>query len=235
MIFPCTVFISVNTAMKYIVFGIGRSGSLLLTSIMAPDDSGVNSKLQLVGGVINGVSRIEPSNELFENTCKDFENIVIHTHFIDDMVDRLGIDPRDWNLIISNRKNRFNQMMSYEMTAVTNEYYPYTEQEIQPFTVNVEEFRRDYTSMRLWPQPEDNRWMSMPWKSKIQIDFEDLVGQEDMIQYVADKLGLKKPSRYDYELTKSSPRKYKDYVLNWEELYNIALEIDKEISNDRNN
>jgi hypothetical protein len=121
------------------------------------------------------------------------------------------------------------------MTAVTEEYYPYTDQKIEPFNVDIKEFRRDYTSMRLWPQPEDNQWMTMPWKSKIQIDFEDLVSQEDMIQFVADKLGLEKPSHYNYELTKSSPRKYKDYVLNWEELYNVALEVDKEISNDRNN
>jgi hypothetical protein len=221
--------------MKYIVFGIGRSGSLLLTSILAPDDSGVVPELQLVGGVINGVARIEPTKELFDNTCRDFENIVIHTHYIDDMVDRLGIDPSEWNLIISNRKNRFNQMMSYEVVAVTEEYYPYTEKEIQPFISDVEEFRRDYTAMRLWPQPEDNQWLTMPWKSKIQIDFEDLVAQEDMVQFVADKLGLEKPSHYDYELTQPSSRKYKDYVLNWEELYNVALEVDKEIYNDRNN
>lgn len=218
--------------MKYIVFGIGRSGSLLLTSIMAPDDSGVTPELQLVGGVINGVARIEPSVELFNETCKNFENIVIHTHFIDSMVDRLSIDPTEWNLVISNRKNRFNQMMSYCMTAVTDEYYPYSEKVFEPFNADLDEFRRDYLSMKLWPQPEDNQWLNMPWKSKIQIDFEDLVAQDDMVQFVADKLELKKPDHYEYELTKSSPRKYKDYVLNWEELYNIALEIDKEISND---
>lgn len=221
--------------MKYIVFGVGRSGSLLLTSIMAPDDSGAPIEKQLFGGVINGVARIEPSNELFEETCKNFENIVIHTHYVDAMVKRLGIDTSEWNLIVSNRKNRFNQMMSYCMTAVTDEYHPYTDRVFEPFNVDLEEFRRDYTSMSLWPQPEDNQWLSMTWKSKIQIDFEDLVAQEDKVQYVADILGLKKPDYYDYDLTQSSPRKYKDYVLNWEELYNIALEIDKEISNDRNN
>jgi LPS sulfotransferase NodH len=235
MIFPCPVFIGVNTAMKYIVFGVGRTGSLLLTSILAPDDSPLPASRQIVGGVINGVARIEPSKELFDNTCKDFKNIVIHTHYIDTIVDRLNIDPSEWNLIISNRRNRFNQLMSYEMTAVTEEYHPYTDRPITPFTVNPEAFRTDYKSLSQWPQPKNNQWMAMSWKSKIQIDFEDLVSQEDMVQFVADKLGLEKPSHYNYELTQSSPRKYKDYVLNWEELYNVALEVDKEISNDRNN
>jgi hypothetical protein len=223
--------------MKYIVFGVGRTGSLLLTSILAPDDSPLPASRQLVSGVINGVARIEPSKELFDNTCKDFKNIVIHTHYIDTLVDRLGIDPSEWNLIISNRRNRFNQLMSFELAAVTEEFHPYTDQPITPFTVNPEAFRKDYRSLSRWPHPSDDvsQWMTMPWKSKIQIDFEDLVGQEDMVQFVADKLGLEKPDHYDYELTQSSPRKYKDYVLNWEELYNIALEIDKEISNDRNN
>jgi hypothetical protein len=223
--------------MKYIVFGVGRTGSLLLTSILAPDDSPMPASQQLVGGVINGVARIEPSKELFDNTCKDFKNIVIHTHYIDTLVDRLGIDPSEWNLIISNRRNRFNQLMSFELAAVTEEFHPYTDQPITPFTVNTESFQKDYRSLSRWPHPSDDvsQWTAMPWKSKIQIDFEDLVGQEDMVQFVADKLGLEKPSHYNYELTQSSPRKYKDYVLNWEELYNIALEIDKEISNDRNN
>jgi hypothetical protein len=221
--------------MKYIVFGPGRTGSLLLTSILAPDNSPQSASQQIVGGVINGVARMEPSKELFDNTYKDFKNIVIHTHYIDSLVNRLGIDPSEWNLIISNRRNRFNQLMSFEITAITKEYYPYTDKLITPFTVDTKKFRVDYESMCLWPQLEEKRWMTMPWKSKIQIDFEDLVGQEDMVQFVADKLGLEKPSHCNYELSQSSPRKYKDYVLNWEELYNVALEVDKEISNDRNN
>ena len=240
MIFPCPIFISLNTTMKYIVFGTGRTGSLLLTSIMAPDDSGVPADYQLFGGVINGVSRIEPSKEMLDQTLKDFQNIVLHTHFIDEMVERLGIDPSEWILVISNRKNRFEQLMSYCVTAVTDEYHPYTDRQIDPFVVDVKEFSRDYRACRAWPfayneNIVENKWMNMPWKSKIKIDFEDLVSHEDKVQFVADQLGLPKPDNYEYEVTQPSPRKYKDYVLNWEELYNISLEIDKEISNDRNN
>ena len=240
MIFPCPVFIGVNTAMKYIVFGPGRTGSLLLTSIIAPDDSSAPTESQLVGGVINGVARVEPTKESFDQVYKDFNNIALHTHFIDSMVNRLEIDPSEWNLIVSDRRNRFNQLMSFYISAVTKEYYPYTDQIIEPFLIDTEKFRSEYVMMKAWPYPYkdhivENKWMTMPWKSKIRIDFEELVEQKDMVQYVADRLGLLKPDYYEYELSKASTRKYKDYVLNWEELYNIALEIDKEISNDRNN
>ena len=225
--------------MKYIVFGNGRTGSLLLTSIMAPNEGAIPLEQRPVGGVINGVSMVDPRRARYNKTVDYFDNVVIHTHYIDKMVERLGINPEEWNLIISDRKNRFNQMMSFCMSSVTGEYYPYTDRVIEPFVVDVEKFCRDYPLIQSWPyslgkHKVKNKWLSMPWKSKIKIDFEDLVIQKDIPQFVADRLGLGKPAYYGYQITQPSPRSYKDYILNWEELYNISLKIDKEIPNDRN-
>ena len=225
--------------MKYIVFGIGRTGSLLLTSIMAPDDSGRAHEDKLVGGVINGISMVEPSQERYDYECQAVGNIVIHTHHLDHLVERLKLDTTEFDLIISDRINRFEQLMSFFVAEATAEYNNYTDKQLPPFNIDLNDFTMQYPMQATWPGYYEKpipevEWRAWSWKSKTVINYEDLISADNMVQYVANRLNLPVPEKYEYDLVHKSPRNYKDYVLNWKECYNIAQEFDRRLTYDRN-
>jgi hypothetical protein len=218
--------------MKYIVHGVGRSGSLLITSLMAPNDEGVPWNNRMISGLINGVSFQEPNKDTIDDAVANCDNIVIHTHYLDDLIEEINLDTSEWNLIISTRRNKFDQMMSFKIAEMSNEYGVYTDKIIEPVAVDPVSFVYNYNLLKDWPNvtvtsrrndtTAEIQWIYKLWKSTTVIEFEDLIAATDHSAFLADKLGLPNQVEYEYIHTNKSPRKYKDYVLNWEELYNLT-------------
>jgi hypothetical protein len=149
---------------------------------------------------------------------------IYHTNKIDNLHE-FHEEMRDSiTLIVCDRANKFDTVLSNIIAIKTNEFYNYTDNIIEPFHVDPEYFK-DLSRGHRYYLDQFNGEIVPIYNNIIRIEYNSVVGAAVPEQYIADQLGVACQVRPNYHHGSfKNPRKYKDLILNWEELHQIHQE-----------
>jgi hypothetical protein len=200
---------NMNDREIYIIFSPGRTGSHIILEAM----SGIGN---VPGGLCNATCYWHPNNPTLYESYSTADNIVIHTHILQDALTKLNIARKDATLILSYRRNIFEQVMSMLVAQVTNEWSGknYSDKFISPVSISQDKFNK--VLVNLQNQLAINVQHDQ-YKKVITIYYEDLV--VDAAEHIASKLNIKYDITQVGTIHRKSPYHYKDWILNWQELY----------------
>lgn len=189
---------------NFVVYGPGRTGSHWIESLL-----------------IGLFPTVHYRNNQF---CVFPDHWIYHTNNFNDLLD-IPREMRDSiTLIVCDRANVFDRVISYIMAIKTTEFGDYTDKIIEPFCVDPEYFKKLSEDHRLY-LAEFNRTVVPCYNSIIRIDYDALASAAVPAQYIADQLGLSYQINLDYHHASiKNTRNYRDIILNWEELYQIYQE-----------
>ncbi len=205
----------------YIILGCGRTGSNYLRDKLSnPIEDRDGTQYSWPGGVCSAIGTSEDSINGLNRARAISSNVVMHTHN-KDIVGDLGILPQDVTLIVSKRRNHFETCMSHITAYITGEWHHYTDKSPIPRVVSVERFQKLATNLLRWYDDID---ISLPYKRVHTIYYEDVVVGD--VQFLRSVLGLDhiSPNPPEYRFP-PCPHKYKQWILNWEALYEEYLKI----------
>jgi len=139
---------------------------------------------------------------------------VVHSH------DPLWVpsSSSDFICILSKRKNIFDGIMSTLVGSISKEWIIYSNKSINPVVIDELDFTHCYWFMRAYYNAID----TSQFKKTIEIYQEDMLADPKYLFSLFD-------IDYDtqYELTKKSPYKYSDIVLNFSELKIVFDKLEK--------
>lgn len=195
----------------YIILGWGRTGSNWIMNIMcSPKGS--------PAGICDAVKAESDSKHDVQAAMRICSNVVVHTHNRNIVAD-LGIDPQNITLIISKRKDLFANIMSHLTATITKEWHLYTNKRIEPVYIAPERFKGWLDVYGSWYKEINT---NQPFKHVTTIFYEDV--QKDGYIHVMEKLNIPKDAKFvKAPIFGPSPYKYKECIVNWEELYNIYM------------
>ena len=128
-------------------------------------------------------------------------------------------------LIVCDRANTFDRLISYIMAIETTEFFSYTDKIITSFYIDPNYFKSLLDDHR-FTLNEFNRTVVPCYNRIIRIDYDAVVGAAEPEQYIADQLGISYQVNSDYHHRSiKNPRNYKELILNWEELHQIYQEL----------
>lgn len=202
--------------MIYLVVGPGRTGSLLLCHLISS-----NSTHQ-PGGLANAFMCPLDSQEWINKMYRKpgVENLVIHTHK-PNLVKDLNLPAEKIMLIMSKRRDVFRTACSHYITYQTKEWHDYTDQEPRPVKIDEDDFIGTYLANKNWYDQID---LNFPFYKVTEIDYEEIMVDNHSI--VIERLEITNPG-VPGAVKKPSPYSYKDWITNWERLYEISLQLEK--------
>jgi hypothetical protein len=193
----------VDNTKNYIIYGIGRCGSHWVESIIS----------DLCGSAYVACDNIR----LLPNGW------ILNTHMSDKVTD-IPVEVREsTTLILCDRENKFEQIISYLIAEKTNEWHGYTDKKIPSFNISPEEFEQRFDIIHAACMVNftlaDEKYAKV-----VKIVYEDLVKSLIPEQYIAKLIGLPytKTEGFSQDESKKNPRNYKDLILNWKELKEIS-------------
>lgn len=199
--------------MNYLIKGTGRTGSNLLLNFL----TACGYEPVELNALLYYSSKDQHPLITYYRTGKTEKligqnNLVIHDHS-----GWLPLNVTDYNLIISRRDNKLDQLCSHYLALNTRQYTPkeYTDEiKIEPFNVNVEQALR----MKDLLIKADNLMQELvilPWLSATIITLEHhLTRGTGFLQMLLGE-NPKRPFDIDGE---KNPFKAKDYIINYEDL-----------------
>jgi hypothetical protein len=187
--------------MIYLVMGPGRTGSTWLSYVL---------KERL--GILK-----DPLHQSVEESMTEPGDKIFHTHNYDWTRDN-NVDPQEVTLIISRRRDTFATRMSDYVTKQTEECRIYSNKPVTPFEVNMEEFMEITDSAGDWYDGID---LTAPYYKIHNVYFEDLLATDKEVTKAYEPL-LKDIIGTQQGVWKC-PYNYKDWVSNWEQLYDYYL------------
>lgn len=190
---------------NFIVYGPGRTGSHWIKSLL-----------------IGLFPTVHYRKDQF---CVLADHWIYHTNEQIDLLNIPGEMRDSTTLIVCDRANVFDRLISYIMAIKTTEFGDYTDKIIEPFCVDPEYFKKlsdDYQFIL----DEFNRTVVPCYNSIIRIDYDALASAAVPAQYIADQLGVAYQLRSDYHhASVKNPRNYKELILNWEELHQLYQKL----------
>ena len=195
----------------YTIFSPGRTGSHIILEMIAGTPF-------TKGGLADAYGLWLPLNEKEYQQYINHENVVIHLHDIELIK---NLDPATVTLIISLRKNLFEQAMSLIVARIVNEWSgkDYSNKSVDPVTFNETKFIHILKMLLTW---QNNLDLS-GYKKVITIYYEDLVEQGE--EFLAKELNLKYDRTLVGKVNQKSPYFYKDIIINWATLYQKFLDL----------
>ena len=195
----------------YVIYSPGRTGShIILEMLTGPIDN--------KGGLADAYAIWLPANrEKYQQGIKD-QNTVIHLHDLEEIRD---LDKSTVTLILSLRRDIFAQQMSLCVACIVNEWSgkDYSNKIVEPMIFDKAEFIDLVNAQR----QQACRLNLSGYKKVVTIYYEDLVDQS--AEFVADKLDLNYNKLQVGHVYQLSPYRYKDIILNWEELQQEYLKM----------
>lgn len=204
---------------NFIIFGPGgRTGSHWVESIIIDI---YNSKMSL--------DSIQPNVVFRSGDLSLFPTFwIYHTNQFD-AVREISVEIKNsTTLVYCCRKNYFESTISLLVAQRTGEYFEYTNKAIEPFVVDIQEFKMQiYYRKHYLPALMARILPSYP--RVVNIEFDDFISAKFPYQYVSDQLGIdyieNVPNHYrdflDQSKKNQNKRSYKELILNWEELVEI--------------
>jgi hypothetical protein len=195
----------------YVIYSPGRTGShIILEMLTGP----IGTK----GGLADAYAIWLPANrEKYQQGIKD-QNTVIHLHDLREIRD---LDKSTVTLILSLRQDLFAQLMSGCVARIVDEWSgkDYSNKIVEPIVFDKAEFI-DLVNIQCRQARELNL---SGYKKVVTIYYEDLIDQG--AEFVADKLELHYDQSQVGHVYQPSPYRYKDIILNCEELQQEYLKI----------
>jgi len=195
----------------HVIYSPGRTGSHIILEMLT-------GPIGLKGGLADAYAIWLPANrEKYQQGIKD-QNTVIHLHDLREISD---LDKSNVTLILSLRRDLFAQVMSKCVALTVDEWNGknYSNKIVEPLFFDKVKFINLVNTQ----QQQARRLNLSGYKKVVTIYYEDLVDQG--AEFVADKLEL----HYDQSqigcVYQPSPYRYKDIILNWEELQQEYLKI----------
>jgi hypothetical protein len=196
--------------MIYIVLGPGRTGSILICEILG----------SLCNALRASTDDMECTTSILAR--KNSVNIVLHSHsklIIDKVIiEKLKLDPKEITLILSKRRDLFLQIMSNFVAEITGETHSYTKKSPTPIFVDPMDFVSRYASEKKWYDSIDQ---SLCYRKIVEIYYEDFTKPKLDPSVIANALGIENTSNEYLEPNLPSPYSFKDWIVNWENLYQI--------------
>jgi LPS sulfotransferase NodH len=216
MIVKYTKKLSMNKNI-YVILSPGRTGSHIILEML----TGGPGEPRPIGGLANAVGYWYPLDIGKLKIFSGNENLVIHAHETN-VISKLNLDPAQITLILSYRKDLFLQAMSLKVAEITDEWSGknYTNKTPEPQQFDKNEFLNSIKSIQQWPDRLD---LSLPYKKVVRVYYEDIV--EHGLLHVADLLNLEYNESACGKIFQKSPHSYKDWISNWEKLYQEYLKV----------
>jgi hypothetical protein len=196
---------------NFIIIGPGRTGSHWIEKILVD---------------LIGLENTVPLDNITLTTA----GWIMHTHNLIGTIDLPESIQNSCILINSQRKNNFNSIISASVASVTNEYFSYTTTDVEPFNIDLEDFKKRYMDSKNWSRQFDE-FVRPYFSHVIDITYEDLAASTNPEGFVADKLGIlytHKTSGTAQSDSIKNPRDYKSLILNWNELVDCAALLDQQ-------
>jgi len=195
----------------YVIYSPGRTGShIILEMLTGP----VGTK----GGLADAHAIWLPTNrDKYQQGIND-QNTVIHLH---NLIEIRDLDKSTVTLILSLRRDLFAQLMSGCVAHIVNEWSgkDYSNKIVEPMVFDKAEFSNIVNT-----QCRQARGLNLSgYKKVVTIYYEDLIDQG--AEFVANKLDLNYNKLQVGHVYQPSPYRYKDIILNWEELQQEYLKI----------
>jgi hypothetical protein len=195
----------------HVIYSPGRTGShIILEMLTGP----IGTK----GGLADAYAIWLPANrEKYQQGIKD-QNTVIHLHDLREIRD---LDKSTVTLILSLRRDLFAQAMSMCVARIVDEWSgkDYSNKIVEPLFFDTAEFI-DLVNTQ---QQQARRLNLSGYKKVVTIYYEDLLDQG--AEFVANKLELQYDQSQVGRVYQPSPYRYKDIILNWEELQQEYLKM----------
>jgi len=203
----CPINYSTWTVERYknfVVYGPGRTGSHWIESLL-----------------IGLFPTVHYRKDQF---CVLADRWIYHTNHHPDLLD-IPREMRDSiTLIVCDRANKFDRLISYIMAINTTEFGDYTDKIIEPFCVDPDYFNSMAKDYQYWLD-EFNRTIVPCYNSIIRIEYDLVASAAVPAQYIAGLLGINYQENPDYHhVSIKNIRNYKELILNWEELHQIYQE-----------
>ena len=195
----------------YVIYSPGRTGSHMILEMLT-------GPLFTKGGLADAYAVWLPANrEKYLQHIKN-QNVVIHLHNPDEIKD---LDKSNVTLILSLRRDLFTQVMSKCVALTVDEWSgkDYSNKIVEPLVFDKAEFI-DLVNEQ---QHHARRLSLSGYKKVVTIYYEDLLDQG--AEFVADKLNLRYNKLQIGHVYQPSPYRYKDIILNWEELQQEYLKM----------
>lgn len=204
--------------MIYVVLGPGRTGSNLICQLISSND------FNQPGGICNAIRATSDSPYDVEQALdrKDVNHVVIHSHE-PDIVQRLGLNPKDVVLILSKRRDLFQLIMSHAVTYRTQEWHSYSNKPIEPTPMDPSIFKGWYKGFKNWFNDVDT---SLPFSNVVTAYFEDVSNIETANNYLSSLLGITDGHLRYRTPEPGSPYNFKDWVPNWQQVHHIYLKLE---------
>jgi LPS sulfotransferase NodH len=198
----------------YVICSPGRTGSHIILEALS-------GTITESGGLGNAVCYWHNKNFLLnENTipCDLYNqdnNVVIHTHNLGETLKDLKLDIKNITLILSYRRDIFEQTMSVLVAQITTEWSgkDYSNKPAVPIVVSSDNFKKIFLTFQQWPGiiPQLDEY-----KKVVSIYYEDLL--DNAAEHIASKLDINYDVNKVGKIQRKSPYLYKNWILNWEEL-----------------
>lgn len=195
----------------YVIYSPGRTGSHIILEILT-------GPMGTKGGLADACALWLPANgEKYQQGIKD-QNAVIHLHDLGEIKD---LDKSNVTLILSLRRDLFAQQMSLCVARIVNEWSgkDYSNKIVEPVVFDKVEFINQVNTQH----QQASRLNLSGYKKVVTIYYEDLVDQG--AEFVANKLELYYNQLHVGHIYQPSPYRYKDIILNWEELQQEYLKM----------
>jgi len=200
-----------NNTNLYVIYSSGRTGSHIILEMLT-------GPIGLKGGLADAYAIWLPANrERYQQGIKD-QNTVIHLHDFREIKD---LNKSTVILILSLRRDLFAQLMSMCVAITVDEWSgkDYSNKIVEPIVFNKAKFINLVNT-----QCRQARELNLSdYKKVVTIYYEDLIDQG--AEFVADKLDLNYNKLRVGHVYQPSPYRYKDIILNWEELQQEYLKI----------
>lgn len=193
--------------MIYLVATPGRTGSKMLIQMLA-------NYGKIPGGICNAITNLRSIDNEKYLKYKNNINLVLHTHDTE-FINNHKLNPDEIILIVSKRYNEFESLMSLCIGHQTKEWQFYSNQNIEPFVVDTDQFLKIKHFYK--------NWYKEIYKNNCNKVFD--IYYEDIVNYgetfVAKLLEIENYNLVKKELTPKSPYCYQDLILNWEDLLRL--------------
>jgi hypothetical protein len=201
----------------YVILSPGRTGSHIILEML----TGGSSDPRPIGGLANALGYWYPLDIDKLKIFPSSNNLVIHAHDIN-VISKLNLDPGQITLILSYRKDLFSQAMSHKVAQITDEWSGknYTNKAPEPQHLNKTEFLNFIKLIQQWP---DRLNLLLLYKKVVTVYYEDIVEHGPL--YLANLLNLEYNESTCGRIFQKSPHSYKDWISNWEELYQEYLKV----------
>jgi hypothetical protein len=196
----------------HVIFSQGRTGSHIILEMLTGNRG-------TTGGLANACAIWLPLNKGEYLQHVKNHNVVIHLH---DLSQIKELDPKNITLITSLRRDIFAQTMSTCIADMVDEWNgkEYSNKIVAPVVFDKRKF---INLVKRIMASRKTRLDLSSFKKVVIIYYEDLV--EQGAKFLASELSLDYKESQVGHVHQSSPYRYKDIILNWEELYQEYLEI----------